>query len=106
LPNATKKSPLKEKYAEMFASIPLEHFDKRLEFVTSVPNLAKRLHEIKVPILGIDGEDDPFPAHPELAAHMPNFEEKIIPNTGRFVHWENPEAFNANVHAFLQRLKY
>jgi|SRR5579875_3266116 len=100
-PVLPKKQPLREKYARMFASRPVESYDKRMEFVTSVPNLLRRFHEIKVPVLGVDGSDDPFPAHPDLLAHVPNFRETLVPDTGRFVHWENPETFNEILEKFL-----
>jgi pimeloyl-ACP methyl ester carboxylesterase len=103
-PVLPKKHPLREKYARMFASRPLESYAKRMEFVTSVPNLIKRFHEVQIPVLGVDGSDDPFPAHPSLLAHVPNFRENLISDTGRFVHWENPETFNTILRRFLESI--
>jgi|ECHhosMinimDraft_1075155.scaffolds.fasta_scaffold00950_3 3-oxoadipate enol-lactonase len=104
-PVLPKRSPLREKYAKMFASRPLESYDKRMEFVTSVPNLIRRFHQVKVPVLGVDGANDPFPAHPNLLQGLPNFEEKLIPDTERFVHWEKPEIFNIILRGFLEKLQ-
>lgn len=96
---------LREMYARMFATRPVESYDKRMELVTSVPNLIRRFHEIKIPVLGIDGERDPFPSHPELLKHAASFQEILVPDTDRFVHWERPEQFNDIVSKFLSKVR-
>lgn len=101
LPQAPR---LREAYARMFASRPRTTYDKRLEFVSSVPNLLQRFGEICLPVLGIDGAHDPFPAHPELLESYPNFREVKVPDCGRFVHWEQPELFNSIVEDFIEGL--
>jgi pimeloyl-ACP methyl ester carboxylesterase len=59
-----------------------------------------------VPILIIAGENDRLLTADVLkavAARLPNAEPHAIPNSAHQAHWEQPEAFNALVLAFLRR---
>lgn len=96
-------SPVREACVRMFASHPVEEYQRgMLEFATSVPDLVPPLRRVTVPTLGICGADDPYPDQPEVLAGMPDFREApMIPGAGRFVHWEQPAAFNRAVGAFL-----
>ena len=102
VPSDTK---IKEKFARMFANRPAEAYDKMNEFGSSVPNLIGQFHQVKVPVLGICGQNDPYPDRPELLNDMPNFREVFVPNAERFVHWEQPKEFNKILHEFLMSVE-
>ena len=73
-----------------------------LDFARSVPDLVPRFLGLNTPVLGVCGANDPFPDQPAVLAGMANFREApMIPNAGRFMHWEQPEAFNALLADFL-----
>lgn len=77
----------------------------RLEFVSSVPEYAERLAATTIPMLGLEGGNDPFPCDPQTLAGNPHFEQHYIPGADRFIHWEHPEQFNALVDQFLERVE-
>lgn len=64
------------------------------------------LPEIKVPSLVVVGEKDtPFLAASDyMAAKIPGAEKAVIPNAGHAANIDNPEAFNAAVGSFLEKL--
>jgi pimeloyl-ACP methyl ester carboxylesterase len=99
-------SPVREKVIQMFASHPLEEYRHgMLEFGSSVPDLVPAFRAIELPVLGLCGADDPYPDQPEVLAGMKGFREApSIAGAGRFVHWEQPRAFNAVVREFLRTL--
>ena len=99
------KSPIREECIQMFASHPLEEYERgMLEFATSVPDLTERFSKLQVPVLGICGELDPFPDNPAILKNMPNFREaRPIAGAGRFVQWEKSEEFNYLVREFILR---
>lgn len=99
-------SPVREKCIRMFASHPAEEYRRgMLEFGLSVPDLVPALRALEVPLLGICGAQDPYPDHPEVLAGMKRFREaRPIEGAGRFVHWEQPQAFNRLVREFLANL--
>ena len=99
-------SPIREKCIRMFAAHPAEEYRRgMLEFATSVPDLIAPFRQLKVPVLGVCGDRDPYPDQPQVLAGMPNFREApAIPGAGRFVHWEQPAAFNRVVRAFVDGL--
>ncbi len=76
----------------------------RLEFVSSVPAYVGRLAGTELPMLGLEGGNDPFPCDPGKLARNPHFEQHYIPDADRFIHWEHPEQFNALVDDFLARV--
>jgi pimeloyl-ACP methyl ester carboxylesterase len=98
-------SPIRDKCIRMFASHPVEEYRRgMLEFALSVPDLIPQFRTLQLPVLGVCGEKDPYPDHPEVLAGMSNFKEAVpIASAGRFVHWEQPEAFNRLVRQFLSR---
>ena len=97
------ESPIREECIQMFAGHPVEEYKRgMLEFATSVPNLIDDLCNLEIPALGICGELDPFPDVPSILESMPNFHEaKSVKGAGRFVQWENPEAFNSLLREFI-----
>src|SRR5690606_24228537 len=89
-------SPLRERGIELLASHPAEEYRRgMLEMASSVPLLVPRLRGLELPVLGVCGTEDPFPNRPAELAGMPSFREAPpIPGGGRFVNWEQPQAFN------------
>ena len=66
-----------------------------------------RVREIALPALVIVGADDimtPVRYSEYLGRELPDAEVVVIPNSGHFVTLEQPEAVNAAVARFLQRL--
>lgn len=67
-----------------------------------------RVREIALPALVIVGADDimtPVRYAEYLGRELPDAEVVVIPNSGHFVTLEQPEAVNAAVARFLQRLE-
>lgn len=71
----------------------------------SEPNFTvEQLSSITVPLLLLDGEDDEFiyPEHTtEMAALIPTATPIVIPETGHFGIWENPDQMNDAILKFL-----
>jgi pimeloyl-ACP methyl ester carboxylesterase len=66
------------------------------------------LEKLNVPVLLIGGDADLAVAPPMLRAikaHLPNAELVMVDEAGHSVYWEQPEAFNAALTAFLARHK-
>lgn len=64
------------------------------------------LENMKVPTLLITGDADLYtpPAVLDMfAARIPNNEKQVIPGAGHSAYWEQPQAFNAAVLAFLTK---
>lgn len=99
-------SPIREKCIRMFGSHPIDEYKRgMLEFATSVPNLIDSFSKLELPVIGINGELDPFPDQPERLADMLHFSEvPPISGAGRFVQWEKPADFNAVVRNFIDRI--
>lgn len=97
-------SPLREDVIQLLANHPADEYRRgMLEMASSVPVLIPRFQELDLPVLGLCGADDPFPDQPGQLAGMKRFQEaERIPGGGRFVHWEQPQAFNARVRQFIQ----
>jgi 3-oxoadipate enol-lactonase len=100
-------SPLRERAIRLLASHPAEQYRRgMLEMASSVPVLIPRLSALDIPVLGVCGTEDPFTDEPERLAAMKSFREAPpIEGGGRFLHWEQPEAFNRLVRQFLEELK-
>lgn len=99
-------SPVREQVIRMFASHPLGEYQRgMLEFGMSVPDLVPEFRKLDLPVLGVCGDQDPYPDQPEVLRGMAGFREAPrIPGAARFVHWEKPAEFNAVLRAFLQSL--
>ena len=78
LPILPVKPDVREQVMQMIASHPPEHFIKAAEYYTSMPNLTLQFAQLKCPILGICGSDDPSPDNPELLAKVAEFEQVWI----------------------------
>jgi pimeloyl-ACP methyl ester carboxylesterase len=98
-------SPIRERCIRMFASHPIEAYRRAmLELATSVPDLVAPFRALSIPVLGVCGDKDPFPDRPEMLAGMLGFREAPpFAGAGRFIHWEQPEAFNRLVCEFVAR---
>lgn len=97
-------SPLREAAIQLLSSHPADEYRRgMLEMAASVPVLLPRLRELDLPVLGLCGTEDPFPNQPEQLAAMRGFEEaQPIPRAGRFLHWEEPAAFNGRIRQFIK----
>ena len=100
------QSAVREKVIALFASHPLGEYQRgMLEFGLSVPDLVPDFRKLPVPVLGVCGDQDPYPDQPEVLHGMAHFREAPrIAGGSRFVHWENPAEFNALVREFLRTL--
>ena len=101
LPILPVEPEVREQVMRMIASHPPEHFIKAAEYYTSMPNLVPQLAQLKCPILGICGSDDPSPDNPELLGGAARFEQTWIPGARRFSMMESPAGFNAALERFL-----
>jgi len=97
-------APLREAAIQLLASHPADEYRRgMMEMASSVPVLVPRFRELDVPVLGLCGTEDPFPDQPQQLAGMRCFEEAAaIPGAGRFVHWEQPAAFNQRIRQFIE----
>ena len=71
------------------------------------PNTFAKLAAIACPVLVMAAGADLYapPALMKLwAAHLPRHEWHVLPEAGHAINWEQPEAFNARVIAFLRRV--
>lgn len=102
-----EEGPFRERVIQMMASHPVDHYRRgMLELGNSVPNLAPRFSQLKVPVLGICGADDPYPDQPEMLKGMKNFKEaQSVPGAARYVNWQKPREFNAAVRPFIESLR-
>lgn len=98
-------APLREKAIQLLAGHPAEEYRRgMLEMASSVPVLIPHLCRMAIPVLGVCGTEDPFPDQPAQLAQMTSFREASpIPGGGRFVHWEQPEAFNRLLRQFIEQ---
>jgi 3-oxoadipate enol-lactonase len=104
LPILPRDPAVRERVIRMMSSHAPEHYVRAAEFYTSMPNLVPRLKEIRCPILGICGEDDPCPDDPQLLSGSRNFKQVWIPAARRFAMLEAAPAFNSALDQFLDAL--
>jgi 3-oxoadipate enol-lactonase len=102
----TNKPDVTRKLVEIFACHPPSHYWQTGEFYTSIPHLIPKLREVKCPVLGICGDQDPSPDQPEKLGGMPNFSQAWIKGARRFTMMESPREFNDVVSKFLARIGY
>jgi pimeloyl-ACP methyl ester carboxylesterase len=105
LPILPRDSAVRARVMRMMASHSPEHYIRAAEFYTSMPNLVPRLAEIRCPVLGICGEDDPCPDDPQLLAGSKSFKQTWIPAARRFTMMEAAPAFNSVLEQFLGSLR-
>ncbi len=98
-------SPIRERCVRLFAAHPVEEYRRgMLELACSVPDLIPAFRQLSIPVLGVCGDGDPFPDQPQVLKGMTGFREAApFKNAGRFIHWEQPEAFNQLVREFIER---
>lgn len=67
------------------------------------PHITDRLGKISAPVLVMAGEHDLiFPAHSQMIADsIPGAKLIIVPDAAHFIVWQQPDAFNQAVKAFL-----
>jgi pimeloyl-ACP methyl ester carboxylesterase len=59
------------------------------------------MHQVKRPVLGICGADDPSPDKPELMRDVAHFRHEWIEGARRFTMMEYPDKFNGILQGFL-----
>jgi 3-oxoadipate enol-lactonase len=104
LPILPRNPGVRAQVMQMMSSHSSDHYIRAAEFYTSMPNMVPRLREIKCPMLGICGEDDPCPDDPHLLEGAKNFRQVWIPSARRFSMLESPPAFNSALKQFLESL--
>lgn len=96
-------SAIRERCVRLFAAHPVEEYRRgMLELAMSVPDLIAPFRQLTLPVLGVCGDGDPFPDQPQVLAGMAHFREAPqFKGAGRFIHWEQPEAFNRLLREFI-----
>ena len=100
----------KEKFFKLLKANP-QNVKGALGYFAQWPQrpAVKLLHQIKVPTLILVGEYDLPDVHAHAGAietGIPNAKREIIPNSGHLIPLEQPEAFNASVLGFFNRLEF
>lgn len=98
------KPEVTRRLVEIFSCHQPAHYLKTGEFYTSIPYLVPKLKEVKCPVLGICGDQDPSPDRPELLSEMPNFSQAWILGARRFTMMEYPDQFNSVLSKFLTEI--
>ena len=101
-----KEPGLMERVAEWIRTTPLEGY---VGISAAIPTIdvTERLGEIRCPVLVLVGEDDiamPPAFSKILAEKIPNAELVVIPDAGHLSNLEQPEAFNAALTKFYDRI--
>jgi 3-oxoadipate enol-lactonase len=100
------KPEVTKRLVEIFSCHPPSHYLQTGEFYTSIPYLVPKLKEVKCPVLGICGDQDPSPDRPEKLSEMSNFSQAWIAGARRFTMMEYPDQFNGILSKFLAQLGY
>lgn len=97
---------LMKRVAEWIRTTPLDGYVSTSAAIPTI-DVTDRLKEIDVPCLVIVGEDDiamPVPMAQTLARHLPRKELVVIPDAGHLSNLEQPDAFNAALSRFYDRI--
>ena len=99
-------APIKAKIRQIVSEWPGGQFKRGTfaDFLPLQPPAIKRLHEIRVPTLVLDGEhDDPnmLAIADTIAMRVPGAKKVIIPGSGHLMNLEQPEEFARLVKDFL-----
>jgi 3-oxoadipate enol-lactonase len=101
-----KQPRLMARVADWIRKTPLEGYCGTSAAIPTI-DVTHRLSEIGVPCLVIVGADDiampPSMAH-TLAKHLPDAQLVVIPDAGHLSNLEQPEAFNAALQKFYDRI--
>jgi 3-oxoadipate enol-lactonase len=101
-----KKPELMKRVAEWIRSTPLEGYCGTSAAIPTI-DVTHRLGEIKMPVLVLVGADDiamPVSFSQILAKEIPGAELVVIPDAGHLSNLEQPEAFNAALQKFYDRI--
>lgn len=101
-----RKPDLMKRVAEWIRATPPEGYCGISAAIPAI-DVTHRLHEIQVPVLVLVGADDVAmpPAVSEILARgIPNAELVVIPDAGHLSNLEQPEAFNAALEKFYDRI--
>jgi 3-oxoadipate enol-lactonase len=100
------KPEVTRRLVEIFSCHPPSHYLQTGEFYTSIPYLVPKLKEVRCPVLGICGDQDPSPDRPEILSDMPNFSQAWIAGARRFTMMECPDQFNDVLLEFLSDVRH
>jgi 3-oxoadipate enol-lactonase len=101
-----KEPELMKRVAGWIRSTPVEGY---VGISAAIPTIdvTHRLAEIGVPCLALVGADDvamPVPFSETLAKHLPSAELVVIPDAGHLSNLEQPEAFEAALRNFYDKI--
>ena len=103
----TAKPDLMARVADWIRTTPLEGYIGTSAAIPTI-DVTHRLREIDIPCLALVGADDiamPPVMAETLARHLPNAELVVIPGAGHLSNLEQPEAFNAALEKFYDRVR-
>jgi 3-oxoadipate enol-lactonase len=101
-----KEPGLMKRVAEWIRTTPLEGYCGTSAAIPTI-DVTHRLGEITCPVLVLVGADDiamPVAFSEILAKNIPNAELVVIPDAGHLSNLEQPEAFNAALKQFYDRI--
>ena len=101
-----KEPRLMQRVGDWIRKTPLEGYCGTSAAIPTI-DVTQRLGEIRVPCLVIVGADDiamPPAMAQTLARHLPDAELVVIPDAGHLSNLEQPEAFNAALDRFYERI--
>jgi 3-oxoadipate enol-lactonase len=101
-----KRPDLMRRVAQWIRTTPLEGYIGTSAAIPTI-DVTHRLCEIEIPCLALVGADDIAmpPAMAEtLVRHLPDAELVVIPDAGHLSNLEQPEAFNAALERFYDRI--
>ena len=96
-----------DRVKQMIRGQSAEGIAAAVRVLMSRPDSTPLLDHIRVPALVVGGEEDtltPPPKMEQMAARIPDSTFVQIPGAGHLANFENPDAFNAAVSAFLRGL--
>jgi 3-oxoadipate enol-lactonase len=101
-----KEPELMKRVSGWIRATPVEGY---LGISAAIPTIdvTHRLGEIGMPCLALVGADDvamPVPFSETLAKHLPDAELVVIPDAGHLSNLEQPEAFNAALRNFYDKI--
>ena len=101
-----KEPALMARVGDWIRNTPLEGYVGTSAAIPTI-DATRRLREIGIPCLVIVGEDDvamPVTMAQVLARELPDAELVVVPDAGHLSNLEQPEAFNAALDRFYERI--